>query len=155
MKIATLLHQTNFGSIKRLSLQIDNNQFIDVNLVWRKYFEVEGYFSAEDKANRLYPSSLYEFLNTQTNPLEVLQNTIGQYFKLVKDGVDIKSITLDSKTSLTCPIDKIHMYRDFYAHEKHVKTGFEKRGEPMPEAWYQIPSFYKEINLFANVKQTF
>jgi 2-keto-4-pentenoate hydratase/2-oxohepta-3-ene-1,7-dioic acid hydratase in catechol pathway len=143
MKIATLLHQTSFGELKRLSLQINNNEFIDVNLVWRKYFEVEGYFSAEDRANRVYPSSLYEFLKTHTNPLEVLQNTIGIYFKLKQDGVDIKAIHLSNTTHLSNPMDKIHMYRDFFAHEKHVKVGFEKRNEKVPEAWYEIPAFYK------------
>jgi len=33
--------------------------------------------------------------------------------------------------------------RDFYAFEAHVKRGFEKRGEPMPAEWYQIPVYYR------------
>ena len=33
--------------------------------------------------------------------------------------------------------------RDFYAFERHVKTGFEKRGEPMPAEWYEMPVYYK------------
>jgi len=33
--------------------------------------------------------------------------------------------------------------RDFYAFEAHVKKGFEKRGEPMPKEWYEIPVYYK------------
>jgi 2-keto-4-pentenoate hydratase/2-oxohepta-3-ene-1,7-dioic acid hydratase in catechol pathway len=33
--------------------------------------------------------------------------------------------------------------RDFYAFEQHVKKGFEKRGEPMPQEWYEMPVYYK------------
>ena len=49
-------------------------------------------------------------------------------------------------TKLDVPLDEINMYRDFYAHEKHVKKGFEKRNEAVPEAWYEIPAYYKGGN---------
>ena len=44
---------------------------------------------------------------------------------------------------LLSPIDQIPVYRDFYVHEKHVKKGFEKRGEPVPPEWYEMPVYYK------------
>ena len=33
--------------------------------------------------------------------------------------------------------------RDFYAFEQHVKVGFERRGELMPQEWYEIPVYYQ------------
>ena len=45
---------------------------------------------------------------------------------------------------LLSPIDQIPVYRDFYVHEKHIKKGFEKRGEPVPPEWYEMPVYYKE-----------
>jgi 2-keto-4-pentenoate hydratase/2-oxohepta-3-ene-1,7-dioic acid hydratase in catechol pathway len=33
--------------------------------------------------------------------------------------------------------------RDFLAFEDHVKAGAARRAEPVPEAWYQIPIYYK------------
>jgi 2-keto-4-pentenoate hydratase/2-oxohepta-3-ene-1,7-dioic acid hydratase in catechol pathway len=33
--------------------------------------------------------------------------------------------------------------RDFLAFEDHVKRGSARRGEPVPEAWYEMPSYYK------------
>jgi 2-keto-4-pentenoate hydratase/2-oxohepta-3-ene-1,7-dioic acid hydratase in catechol pathway len=33
--------------------------------------------------------------------------------------------------------------RDFLAFEDHVKAGSARRGEPVPEAWYEIPIYYK------------
>jgi fumarylacetoacetate (FAA) hydrolase len=32
--------------------------------------------------------------------------------------------------------------RDFYAFEAHVKTAWQRRDQPVPEAWYRIPVFY-------------
>jgi 2-keto-4-pentenoate hydratase/2-oxohepta-3-ene-1,7-dioic acid hydratase in catechol pathway len=33
--------------------------------------------------------------------------------------------------------------RDFLAFEDHVKAGAARRGEPVPEAWYRMPTYYK------------
>lgn len=33
--------------------------------------------------------------------------------------------------------------RDFLAFESHVAAGSARRGEPVPEAWYEIPVYYK------------
>jgi fumarylacetoacetate (FAA) hydrolase len=38
--------------------------------------------------------------------------------------------------------------RDFYAFEVHVRTAWERRGQPVPEAWYRLPVFY-----FSNVSE--
>lgn len=44
---------------------------------------------------------------------------------------------------LLAPLPNPASVRDFYAFEDHVKKGFEKRGEPMPPEWYEIPVYYK------------
>lgn len=46
-------------------------------------------------------------------------------------------------TRLLAPVPAPPMVRDFYAFEEHVRRGFEKRGEPIPDAWYEFPAFYK------------
>jgi 2-keto-4-pentenoate hydratase/2-oxohepta-3-ene-1,7-dioic acid hydratase in catechol pathway len=33
--------------------------------------------------------------------------------------------------------------RDFLAFEDHVKAGSARRGEPVPESWYEMPVYYK------------
>lgn len=47
---------------------------------------------------------------------------------------------------LRTPIPRPPSVRDFYAFEAHVKKGFEKRGEPMPKEWYEIPVYYRSGN---------
>ena len=44
---------------------------------------------------------------------------------------------------LLAPLPDPPSVRDFYAFEDHVKRGFEKRGEPMPQEWYEMPVYYK------------
>ena len=44
---------------------------------------------------------------------------------------------------LLAPLPDPASVRDFFAFEAHVKKGFEKRGEPMPQEWYEIPVYYK------------
>jgi 2-keto-4-pentenoate hydratase/2-oxohepta-3-ene-1,7-dioic acid hydratase in catechol pathway len=44
---------------------------------------------------------------------------------------------------LRTPIPNPPSIRDFYAFEQHVKAGFERRGEPMPQEWYEIPVYYQ------------
>jgi fumarylacetoacetate (FAA) hydrolase len=46
------------------------------------------------------------------------------------------------------PVLRPTSLRDFYAFEGHVRTAWERRGQPVPEAWYRIPVFY-----FSNVSE--
>ena len=39
----------------------------------------------------------------------------------------------NTSVDTTCRMPR--SFRDFYAFESHVKHGFEKRGEPMPQEW--------------------
>jgi 2-keto-4-pentenoate hydratase/2-oxohepta-3-ene-1,7-dioic acid hydratase in catechol pathway len=47
---------------------------------------------------------------------------------------------------LRTPIPRPPSVRDFFAFEAHVQKGFEKRGEPMPKEWYEIPVYYRSGN---------
>jgi|SRR5271170_1085367 len=51
-----------------------------------------------------------------------------------------------ASVKLRTPIPRPPSVRDFYAFEAHVKKGFEKRGEPMPKEWYEIPVYYRSGN---------
>src|SRR5439155_1153594 len=52
-------------------------------------------------------------------------------------------IYLPGQVRLLAPLPNPLSLRDFYAFEDHVKRGFEKRGELMPQEWYEIPVYYK------------
>lgn len=152
MKVCTYIRQTPLGQFRRLGVFFNESTIVDVNLIWQKNLELQGFFNAKERAMETAPSLLSDFLtHYQDSSTEILDETIDLFKDLSKQGIlktdddadlsfDLKD---DDKVKLGCPIDKINCYRDFYAHEKHVAKGFEKRNEPIPEAWYEIPAYYK------------
>jgi len=154
MKVITYKRVSPIGTIKRLGVLLEKNLVLDVHLVATLHFEKLGYYNPRERAEIFYPSSLSRFLKThQNHSIEKLQEILALYHAFLKeghlktaDGADV-IFPLNSETTLSCPLDEIGMYRDFYAHEKHVKKGFEKRNEPVPQAWYEIPAYYKGGNL--------
>ena len=154
MKICTFKRQTALGEMKRLGVFLDEKTILDVNLIWQAKFEREGFYDPALRAQTFAPSSLSAFLRIhQDASIEKLLQTIELYKESAKAGVlktknggELACHIFDSKVKFDAPLDEINMYRDFYAHEKHVKKGFEKRKEEVPAAWYEIPAYYKGGN---------
>lgn len=149
MKVLTYKRSTPFGEQKRLGLFFDEKTIIDVNYLWQRKFARDGFYDPETRASTFAPKSLAAFLRIhQDAAIPMLQESLELYKNLSKDGItDVAFHVHDVKDmKYSAPLDEIAMYRDFYAHEKHVKKGFEKRNEPVPEAWYEIPAYYKGGN---------
>ena len=149
MKVCTYKRSTPFGEMKRLGLFFDEKTIIDVNLLWQTEFGRQGFYHPENRAEMFAPKSLAQFLRVhQDASISMLQDTLELYKKITKDGITNVAFHLDDArdTKFAAPLDEIAMYRDFFAHEKHVKKGFEKRNEPVPPAWYEIPAYYKGGN---------
>jgi 2-keto-4-pentenoate hydratase/2-oxohepta-3-ene-1,7-dioic acid hydratase in catechol pathway len=152
MKVCTFKRSSFLGKVPRLGIFFDERTIVDVNFLWEAEFFRKDFFAPEKRAALLAPTSLAQFLKTyQDQAIPKLQESLELYRTLAQAGVlttgagaDIAFHMDDQKElSLAAPLDEIHMYRDFYAHEKHVKKGFEKRNEPVPPAWYEIPAYYK------------
>jgi 2-keto-4-pentenoate hydratase/2-oxohepta-3-ene-1,7-dioic acid hydratase in catechol pathway len=152
MKICTYLRQTPIGQFRRLGIFVNDTTIIDPNLIWQKQFELDGVYDAKEKALEVAPTSLSLFLKMyQESATEVMYETLDLFKEFTTNGIietnDQAKLAFDleedNSTSLTLALDKINCYRDFYAHEKHVATGFKKRGEAIPPEWYEIPAYYK------------
>lgn len=48
-----------------------------------------------------------------------------------------------SAVSLQAPLPEPASLKDFFAFEDHAKAGAARRGETLPEQWYDIPCYYK------------
>lgn len=151
MKICMYSRPSFLGPVKRLGLLLENQLIVDANLVTQAHYENQGYYGSADRAMLNLPPSLAAFLRTEDCPLIALQEVITRYEEMAKNGqlktkngADLAFSLKDIKDAhLTTPIDDIASYRDFFVHEKHVSTGFAKRGEPIPQAWYDMPIYYK------------
>ena len=151
MKICQFSYDNPFIKQRRIGLLTDDNQLVDLNLCWQLDYQREGFANYQQRAQYKIPQSLHQFLQTQDSPIEALQEAYGLFLFFQKvginelrDGTPI-SFELNHKQNINfhAPLDKISTYRDFYIHEKHVSKGFEKRKEPVPSAWYEIPAYYK------------
>lgn len=151
MKICTYSRQTVAGTIKRLGIMASDSLIVDPNFVLQALYEKEGYYNAVSRAQHKLPSSLAAFLKISDAPQAELQATVGHYFKLAQagdlktlSGADIAFDLKDTKgVGFDAPLDEIGLYRDFFVHEKHVKTGFAKRQEEIPAPWFEMPVYYK------------
>lgn len=150
MKICTYRRRTELGEVKRLGL-LDGDLIVDPNLVLQAHYEHAGFFDPKARALRNLPPSLSQFLKFDDDPLGALQEALRLHQQFAQagqlktaDGASLAFNLKDDKhTSLAAPIDDIGSYRDFFVHERHVKTGFAKRNEPIPAAWYEMPIYYK------------
>lgn len=149
MKICQYTIATNNGPQNHLGIMTHDNYIIDPYLCYLTYYEIEGRYNAAERAHHKMPPSLFKLLNLYDNPLLKLQESLEIFEKLQKKGIEssqqgaIFKKCLTPELKLLKPIDKISTYRDFYIHEKHVKKGFEKRGEKIPDDWFTIPAYYK------------
>lgn len=149
MKVVTYLYRHALGTQKRLGIMVDDSHILDPNLAFACDFEREDRYNPRERANVYCPPSLNQLLRMRENPLEILQEAWGLMLFLEKCGtMTMKDgsqylFKIDSSICLSAPLDKIETYRDFFAHEKHVATGFKKRNEPIPPAWYEMPVYYK------------
>jgi 2-keto-4-pentenoate hydratase/2-oxohepta-3-ene-1,7-dioic acid hydratase in catechol pathway len=142
MKICTYKMHTKIGTFSRLGI-LQQETIIDPNLVFRSHYEKKGYFNSSERADFKMPAQLSKLLSLSDSPLVLLQESLELYKKLKTQG-DHEACEIALKdTSLACPLDKINVYRDFFVHEKHVKKGFEKRGEEIPAPWFEMPVYYK------------
>jgi 2-keto-4-pentenoate hydratase/2-oxohepta-3-ene-1,7-dioic acid hydratase in catechol pathway len=151
MKICMYRRPTPMGVIERMGIITNDFLMIDPNLVMQAHYEKENFYDPKLRALRHCPPTLSEWLKQADHPIESLKGMVDMYQRLAKMG-DLKTKTggdiafdmRDAKdVSMGVPLDCISSYRDFFTHEKHVKTGFEKRKEPIPPAWYEIPAYYK------------
>ncbi|MCO4792492.1 MAG: fumarylacetoacetate hydrolase family protein [Bacteriovoracaceae bacterium] len=149
MKICGYKQRPAYSSNPRMGIMLSDTKILDPNLCLALHYQKEGRYNSFERANHKLSPSLHRHLQVSDSPLEDLLEVMESFKKLEKKGdltlQDGSPIVIDLNESvrMTKPLDKISTYRDFYAHEKHVAKGFEKRKEPIPEAWYEIPAYYK------------
>lgn len=137
MKIVSYIYRHNLGVVKRMGILINEKTILDPNTAFAASFQAKGHANPEARADHYCPTSLNKLLTLQNRPLEILQEALSLNHPQSLIDISVNKISFDA------PLDKIETYRDFYAHEKHVEVGFKKRGEKIPEAWYEIPAYYK------------
>jgi len=128
LKLCTFEVRTPVGRHRRLGAVTDTG-IVDVNFATAA---VHG----RKMADVLAPSTMRDFL--EFGSLETIPAPLP-----TRGPNDEQLIYQPSEVTLLAPLPNPASVRDFFSFEQHVKMGFEKRGEPMPAEWYEIPVYYK------------
>lgn len=146
MKLVTFRIQTPVGWFDRLGAVV-GDAVLDLNAAYAYYLQQQGDAQPQHMANALLPSNMRGFLNAGSRAMEnarVLQELYKHHE--FADNVGLRGAKLlfqSDEVQLQAPVPDAAMYRDFFAFEQHVKTGFDRRGEAIPKYWYEIPVYYK------------
>ena len=108
-------------------------------------FACAARLKSQKLADVLVPAAKREFLEGEAVSMAAAREAVA-FFEQTGIRLGRNEETLlypPAEIKLFAPLPKPASLRDFYAFEAHVKKGFEKRGEPMPPEWYQIPVYYK------------
>ena len=139
MKLCTFEIRTHLGRHRRLGAVISRG-ILDLN------FTCAARVQSQRLADALLPANMREFLEGESVAQAAARETIAFFFEKagIERGPNEETLLYSpAQVKLLGPLPNPASVRDFYAFEAHVKKGFEKRGEPMPQEWYQIPVYYK------------
>jgi 2-keto-4-pentenoate hydratase/2-oxohepta-3-ene-1,7-dioic acid hydratase in catechol pathway len=127
----------------------DERSIIDLNSGCAWHLQTKGEAQPYRLANALVPPTMMEFLRGGATSVTFATATLEHLTQEMKAGnrpvgLNDESIVFrPQEVRLMAPLPRPASMRDFYAFEEHVKKGFEKRGEPMPAEWYEMPVYYK------------
>ena len=137
MKLCTFEVATQVGRVRRLGA-LSGRGIVDLNFAYAKLLDARGERRPQVVADALLPANMREFLEA---------NALSRACECVDvqgEGLNGETLVYDrAQVRLLAPLPNPASVRDFYAFETHVKKGFEKRGEVMPQEWYDLPVYYK------------
>lgn len=144
MKLCTFEVRTHLGRHARLGAVVPAG-IIDLNFGCAAHLATAGEPRAQKLADVLAPCNMREFLQGEATSMRAARDAIRFLEQTgAQRGPNDETLVYDPHdVKLLAPLPNPASVRDFYAFEAHVKKGFEKRGEPMPAEWYQIPVYYK------------
>ncbi len=160
MRLATYRLTGPLGLIERLGLIVEPRDVpgtlwvADLNLLVTKLRadspDTASIPHPERWADFLIPPCMRSFLelgapsmNAARGVADFLQSRTHKDFEALR-GLQGQTVLfpLDS-VILHTPMPRPRMFRDFLAFETHVANGWKRRNEPIPEAWYKAPIYYK------------
>ena len=133
MKLCTFEVRTHLGRHRRLGA-VTASGIVDLN------FACASLTGNYKQADALAPPSMRDFL--EYGSMAAARQAVNE--RVADRGANDETILyFPEQVRMLAPIPNPTSVRDFYAFEDHVKKGFEKRGEAMPQEWYEMPVYYK------------
>ncbi len=141
MKLCTFEVHTHLGWRRRLGAVVRDDRYESIVDL---HFAAAHYLNSYRLAEALVPSSLRELLEGGAASMDAARTSLASLAANIQSGKRDETIRYRmNEVRLVTPMPDARSLRDFFAFEAHVKRGFEKRGEPMPKEWYEIPVYYQ------------
>ncbi len=146
MRLCTFEIKTSLGRHHRLGA-VTAEGIVDLNFACAWLLFQQGETRPQIVADAVLPGNMLQFLQSgETGRVHALRTleAIKVATKEHLQGVNETTLVyFPDQVKLGTPLPNPNSVRDFFAFEDHVKMGFDKRGEPMPPEWYEIPVYYK------------
>jgi 2-keto-4-pentenoate hydratase/2-oxohepta-3-ene-1,7-dioic acid hydratase in catechol pathway len=151
MKLCTFEVVTVLGQHRRLGAVVEHG-IIDLNSTCAWHLSRKGEHRPHRLAQALVPPDMLQFLQGGITSRTFAEASVATLLEALPAAPELKGVHKETllfkpeQVTLRAPLPHPPSVRDFYAFEEHVKKGFEKRGEPMPREWYEIPVYYKSAH---------
>lgn len=151
MKLGTFEVETVLGRFERLGA-LCGNFVLDLNAATAWIIQEQGEPQPRRVADLLVPPEMRAFIEMGPRALEWAHQALRTFspeagftdISQLPTGVNGARIGFTPlEIKLKTPLPRPNQLRDFLAFEVHTKSGFDRRGQPMPEAWYRMPVYYK------------
>lgn len=152
MKLVTFDVSTPVGRFQRLGVLLENMEYLlDLNATYAWWLQEQGFANAKRLADAVIPASMRGFIEGGHHSLEEARKvlTVATSEWNLQEAIRFKGengenlLFHQSNVKLLAPLPNPNSLRDFLAFEAHTKKGYERRGQQIPEEWYQIPVYYK------------
>jgi 2-keto-4-pentenoate hydratase/2-oxohepta-3-ene-1,7-dioic acid hydratase in catechol pathway len=140
MKLCTFELATPLGRQARLGV-VAGEQVIDLNFACAARLARRNEMTCYRLADALVPANMRQFLEGGATSLSMARRAARAVPSKGPRGERLTHPLAGLR--LLAPLPNPASIRDFYAFEQHVRKGFDKRGEPMPQEWYEIPVYYQ------------
>jgi 2-keto-4-pentenoate hydratase/2-oxohepta-3-ene-1,7-dioic acid hydratase in catechol pathway len=148
VKLCTFEVTTSLGRHRRLGA-FHGTGIVDLNFGCAWHLARKGEVRPYTLADVLVPDNMLAFLQGEKTSMGFARATLEDISAALAAGDPLIGPNQETlvypagAVTLRAPLSRPPSIRDFYAFEEHVRKGFEKRGEPMPQEWYEMPVYYK------------
>lgn len=147
MKLVTFEVVTPLGRINRIGAAV-GDRILDLNAAYVAALPELSREAAGRFADVYFPSDMARFLESGALGMEAARALVSRFEAgTLAPRADAGALFYPvSEVRLLSPLTRANMLRDFLAFEAHTKRGYERRGQEMPQLWYELPVYYKGNN---------
>lgn len=144
MKLVTFEVATPLGPINRIGAAV-GDRILDLNAAYVAALPELSREAAGRFADVYFPSDMARFLEGGSLGMEAARALVSRFEAgTLASRPDAGALAYPaSEVKLLSPLTRANMLRDFLAFEAHTKRGYERRGQEMPQLWYELPVYYK------------